>query len=77
MRTKLKLHEAIAVVLLSCNERTASIQFIANEINRRKLYERKDREPIPAYQIIMRTKLSKGQYAGWFKFIEPDKVVLK
>ena len=67
----LKLHEAIAVVLLSCKEREATVEFIADEINKRKLYIRKDLKPLPAYQVMQRTKLSKGHYSYLFKFINP------
>jgi hypothetical protein len=74
---KLKLHEAIVVVLLSKPNRTATTHQIADEINQRNLYNRKDNEPIPAYQVMQRTKLSNGQYHHLFEFIEPDKVKLK
>ena len=44
MNAKLKLHEAIAVVLLNCEGRKATTNFIAQEINQRKLYIRKDNQ---------------------------------
>jgi len=74
---KLTLHEAIAVVLLNCEDKTASTDFIAEEINRRGLYHRKDGAPLPAYQVMQRTKLSNRQYYHLFKFIEPNIVKLK
>lgn len=74
MKNILKLHEAIAVVLLSKPKRTATIEEIAKEINKRGLYKRKDGEPLPAYQVMMRAKLSKGRYAYLFKFSDPNKV---
>jgi len=77
MKNILKLHEAIAVVLLNCPKRKASIDFIAKEINRRSLYSRKDVKPIPSYQIMMRSKLSGGKYSYLFKFISPNIVQLK
>lgn len=77
MANLLKLHEAIAVVLLSKPRRTASTQKIADEINRRGLYKRKDGKPLPAYQVMMRTKLAKGQYHYLFQFRKPDEVILK
>lgn len=75
--SKLKLHEAIAVVLLGKENRTASIEEIANEINEREIYERKDQEPLPAYQVMQRTKLSDGRYQQLFEYIEPNIVRLR
>lgn len=77
MKNILKLHEAIAVVLLNCKTRKATISFIANEINKRKLYSRKDEKPVPAYQIMMRANLAKGRYNHLFQFSKPDTVTLK
>jgi len=73
----LKLHEAIAVVLLKCKDRTASIEFIAKEINKRKLYIRKDQKPLPAYQVMQRTFLSNKKYVHLFQFTKPGIVKLK
>lgn len=73
----LKLHEAIAVVLLGRENRSAHIDEIAYEINKRKLYVRKDETPLPAFQITMRTKLSKGTYHHLFEYLENDFVRLK
>ena len=76
MKNILKLHEAIAVVLLSTPKRTATFELIAKEINKRGLYFRKDGEPLPAYQVMMRSKLSKGRYAYLFQYLQNDKVKL-
>jgi hypothetical protein len=72
----LKLHEAIAVVLLNKPKRTATIEEIANEINRRGLYKRKDGKALPAYQVMMRSKLSKQRYIYLLKPMDNDKVRL-
>jgi hypothetical protein len=77
MKNILKLHEAIAVVLLSQKNRVATIDFIAGEINKRKLYLRKDEQPLPAYQVMQRTLLSKSQYHHLFEFKKPNTVKLK
>lgn len=77
MKSLLKLHEAIAVVLLSKENRTASFSEIAEEIENRRLYFRKDGESAPDYQIMMRTKLAKGKYHHLFEQIGKDKVRLK
>lgn len=74
---KLKLHEAIVIVLAEHENKTASIQEIADEINKRVLYKRKDSAPLPAYQVMQRTKLSNGAYHHLFEYIEPDVVRLK
>jgi hypothetical protein len=79
MSTKslLKLHEAIAVVLLNKENRTASFEEIADEINRRKLYIREYVEPLPAYQVMQQTTLGYGQYHHLFEKIAPDLIRLK
>ena len=77
MKNILKLHEAIAVVLLSCAQRKAGIDFIAGEINRRNLYTRKDGKPLPAYQVKQRVCLSKGRYRSLFAFDKGQVVQLQ
>lgn len=74
---KLKLHEAIAVVLLSKEDRKAHIQDIAEEINMRQLYHKKDGSALEASQVMMRTKLAKGQYHHLFDYLINDFVKLK
>ena len=75
---KLKLHEAIAVILLSKEDRKAHIQEIADEINKRNLYQRKkDSNPLPAFQVMQRTKLCNGRYHHLFNYLDGDQVQLK
>ncbi len=74
---KITLHGAISKVLETRPDRTATIHEIAAEINAKKLYKRKDLAPLPAYQVMQRTKLSNGRYHHLFEYIEPDKVRLK
>lgn len=76
MDAKLKLHEAIAVVLINKPNRTATTEEIAKEINKRKLYKKKDLSDVEASQIKLRTKLSDGAYHHLFDFIEPNMVKL-
>lgn len=73
----LKLHEAIVVVLISQPQRTAEFEKIANEINKRSLYSRKDGLDVPAYQILQRTTLSKGQYHHLFEKVGSKSVKLR
>lgn len=63
------LHEAIEVVLADQPDRTASIEFISEEIARRKLWTRPkdDRYPEP-FQIRLRAR--KPEYANRFEM--PD-----
>lgn len=49
----LTLHEAIAVVL---REGTKTSRELADEINRRNLYRRKDGRPLPANQVSARVR---------------------
>ncbi len=77
MNNLLKLHEAIAVVLLSKPGRAASEQEIADEINARKLYIRKDGKKLPTYQVMHRTKLAGGQYHHLFDYQSSSRIVLR
>jgi hypothetical protein len=77
MGNLLKLHEAIAVVLINKPNRAASEQEIADEINRRKLYIRKDRQLLPGYQVMQRTKLANGHYHHLFDYVSSNRIVLK
>lgn len=53
---KMTLHDAIILVLQENNNRWMDIAEIAAEINRRNLYQRKkDNEPLPGYQVHLRT----------------------
>lgn len=76
-KNQLKLHEAIAVVLLGKPDRTATFQEIADEINLRGLYHRKDGANFPAYQVKMRATLAKGQYHHLFELAANDSIKLK
>lgn len=76
MKNILKLHEAIAVVLLSEPKRTATLERIAQVINRRKLYVRADQKPVPAYQVMMRSKLNRGRYAHILTYNQNGTVTL-
>jgi hypothetical protein len=77
MDNVLKLHEAIVVVLINKPTRTATTEEIAYEINKRKLYKKKDNSVVEASQIKLRAKLSNGAYHHLFEFIEPNIVKLK
>ncbi len=62
METEMKLHEAIIKVLSESEKETMTPQEIADEINKRKLYERGDKGTIPSSQISARV----NQYSHLF-----------
>lgn len=77
MRNLLKLHEAVAVVLLSEPDRTATFQAIADEVERRNLFPERKGGITLAEQIKLRTSISSSKYKHWFEFTKPDKIKLK
>lgn len=78
MKNLLKLHEAIAVVLLGIPNRTATFKEIETEIAKRELYRRLyDGELPPADQIKLRTTMSQGQYFHLFEKVGDDGVRLR
>ncbi len=80
MKNLLTLHEAIAVILLSKENRTATIDAISEEIAERRLYFQKRGDMAPPAQIRLRTHPNTHagkQYAHLFDYIEPNKVRLK
>lgn len=78
--TKTKLHEAIEIVLKKKPNRTATVQEIADEINGRNLYQKRDGSSVEKGQIRLRTHpntKSGKHYSYMFEYIEPAKVRLK
>lgn len=71
------LHDAIAEVLKAKPGKTATIEDIAAEINKRNLYSKKDGSPLKPEQVMLRAKLAGGKYHHMFEYIEPDRVRLK
>jgi HTH-type transcriptional regulator / antitoxin HigA len=68
----LTLHEAIRIVLLSRESRTATTREISAEIQKRGLYSRKDGDAAGARQINARVR----QYSAWFEVVGPGRVRL-
>lgn len=77
MKNLLTLHEAVAVVLLKQPNRTDTFQTIANEIERRKLFQERKGGITLAEQIKLRTSISSSKYKHWFNVIPPDTIQLK
>ncbi|MBR1945179.1 MAG: winged helix-turn-helix domain-containing protein [Alphaproteobacteria bacterium] len=63
----MKLHEAMQLVLKE-NDRPMTARELADEINKRNLYTRGDREPIPPNQIGARAR----KYPQLFEKTEID-----
>lgn len=80
MANLLKLHEAICVVLLSKENRTATLEEISLEIAKRELYFQKSGDVAPPDQIRLRTHPNTNsgkRYEHLFEYLEPNKVKLR
>jgi len=77
MKNLLTLHEAVAVVLLSEPNRTATFQSIAGVIEKRNLFPERKGGITLAEQIKLRTSISSSKYKHWFDFTKPDILKLK
>lgn len=77
MKNLLTLHEAVADVLLSEPNRTATVQTIAAEIERRNLFPERKGETNLAEQIKLRTSISSSKYKHWVDFTKSDILKLK
>ena len=76
-KEKFKLHEAIEIVLKKMPNKEGTYAEVAQFINDQGLYERKDGQEVPAFQIKLRATLSKGKYADKFESIGEDGMRLK
>ncbi len=77
MKNLLKLHEAVAVVLLGKRNRTATFEEIAQEIEKRNLFPERKGGITLAEQIKLRTSISSSKYQHLFDFSRPNLLVLK
>lgn len=77
MKNLLTLHEAIAVILLSEPNRSATFQIIADKIERRNLFPERKGGITLAEQIKLRTSIKNSRYQHWFNFTKPDILKLK
>ncbi len=80
MKAVLTLHEAIVVVLIGREDRTASIDEIVDEINKRGLYFQRAGTPTNSSKVGLRTKPSTKSgkfYSYLFEHIGLDKVRLR
>ncbi|KQC00948.1 hypothetical protein [Pedobacter sp. Hv1] len=77
MKNLLKLHEAVAVVLLGKQNRTSTFEEIAQEIENRNLFPERKGGITLAEQIKLRTSISSSRYKHMFDFSKPNLLTLK
>jgi hypothetical protein len=77
MKNLLRLHEAVAVILLKEPNRTASFETIANKIDKRNLFPRRKKGISLAEQIKLRTSIASSKYRDLFEFKPPETISLK
>lgn len=77
MKNLLKLHEAVAVILLNEPFRTADFTTIAKKIDKRGLFAKRKGGISLEQQIRLRTSISSSRYQHWFNFRKPDILELK
>jgi antitoxin Phd len=64
------LDDAIRIVLHECTNNTASTAFVADEINRRRLYIQKDGGPVFPEQMFLRAR----RYRELFEVIDKNTI---
>lgn len=77
MQNLLKLHEAVAVVLLTKPNKTSTFEDIAAEIEKRCLFEKRKGGITLAKQIQLRTSIASSRYKNLFIFSKPNILQLK
>jgi hypothetical protein len=77
MKNLLTLHEAVAVILLGEENRSATFLTIADKIEMRNLFPNRKGGITLAEQIKLRTSISSSKYKHLFEFTKPDILRLK
>lgn len=77
MKNLLRLHEAVAIVLLTKPNKTLTFEEIALEIERRSLFSERKGGITLAEQIRIRTSIASSKYKHLFEFNKPDLLTLK
>jgi hypothetical protein len=77
MKNLLTLHEAVAIILLSKQNRTATFESIAEDIDRRNLFPERKGGITLAEQVKIRTSIKSSKYKHWFDFTAPNIIRLK
>lgn len=68
MKNLLTLHEAVAVILLSKQNRTATFESIAEDIERRNLFPDRKGGFTHSAQVKIQTSIKSCNYKHWFEF---------
>lgn len=76
MANLLKLHEAVAVILLTKPSKTATFKEIADAIEKRGLFPDRKGGISLDKQIELRTTISSSRYKRLFIFKKPDMLTL-
>lgn len=76
MKNTLRLHEAMAVVLLGCDKRTADFNLIAERIAARSLFPNRKGGIALAEQVRLRALFCNGRYHHLFKQVGENKIKL-
>jgi hypothetical protein len=77
MKNLLTLHEAIALALLSKENRTSSFDEVAKFIDERNLFPIRKAGITLSKQVMLRSVQSKGRYAYLFEQVASDTIKLR
>ena len=73
----ISLHEAIVIALVNQPARTASFEEIANFIEDRNLYPKREGNISLATQVMLRSTKANGAYFHLFEQVKTDAIKLK
>lgn len=77
MKNALTLHEAIAKVLLTKKNKTATYDEIAIEIEKQNLFPNRKENISLSKQIYLRTSIASSKYRGtWFEVVDENSIKL-
>jgi hypothetical protein len=77
MKNLLKLHEAIAIVLLSKDDRSGTFDEIAEIIKTRQLFPIRKGNISLSKQVMLRSTKSNQRYSHWFEPIDKNNIRLR
>ena len=77
MKNLLTLHQTVAAILLNKQNRTATFESIADDIDRRNLFPDRKGGITLSEQIKIRTSIKSCKFKHWFDFTPPDIIRLK
>ena len=77
MKNLLTLHKAVAVILLNKQDRTATFESIAEDIDKRNLFPERKGGITLSTQVKIRTSIKSSKYKHWFDFTLPNIIRLR